>query len=172
MDEMPKLMRQKWVSLGPLFEATSSSHSGVYLIVHEGKRKRVVYVGVSAQIGNRINQHYVAYLRGKRTFFDAGRDDDVYEIVTGFELRNHVANYRRLAKKGKVWASTTVEQKAGKNLLLPNEKFEGSWREILKEKYLPCLHAWAMPISDYTYEKACVLESAIQHRLIAAFDLR
>ena len=67
----------KWRFLGSLSEARKSGCSGVYLIVHQGVFDRVVYVGVSNNVGRRISEHYEGYLRGNRTIYNAGQNDDV-----------------------------------------------------------------------------------------------
>ncbi|HFV7132458.1 TPA: GIY-YIG nuclease family protein, partial [Escherichia coli] len=51
----------EWRFLGSLSEARKSGCSGVYLIVHKGLFSRVVYVGVSCNVGRRITEHYDGY---------------------------------------------------------------------------------------------------------------
>nr|WP_246875721.1 GIY-YIG nuclease family protein [Pantoea ananatis] len=53
----------EWRFLGSILEARKSGCSGVYLIVHKGLFNRVVYVGVSCNVGRRINEHYEGYMR-------------------------------------------------------------------------------------------------------------
>lgn len=72
----------EWRFLGSLSEARKSGCSGVYLIVHKGLFSRVVYVGVSCNVGRRITEHYDGYLRGNRTIYDAGHDEDVYRFMS------------------------------------------------------------------------------------------
>ncbi|TOG70983.1 hypothetical protein CGI95_25155, partial [Vibrio parahaemolyticus] len=58
------------------------------------------------------------------------------------------------------------------NLLSEEQQFGFQWEDILLNKYLPQLVVWALPFADYTYEKATLIESVIQTKLVKAFDLR
>ena len=161
-----------WRFLGSLAEARKSGCSGVYLIVHQGIFERVVYVGVSNNIGRRISEHYEGYFRGNRTIYNAGCNDDVYKLMSAYKIHNHTKYYQELANQHKIWASTTVYLNSPINLLSEEQEFGFQWEDILLNKYLPQLVVWALPFADYTYEKATVIESVIQTKLIKAFDLR
>ncbi|EMW0566128.1 GIY-YIG nuclease family protein [Vibrio parahaemolyticus] len=162
----------KWRFLGSLSEARKSGCSGVYLIVHQGVFDRVVYVGVSNNVGRRISEHYEGYLRGNRTIYNAGQNDDVYKYMSAYKIRNHTKHYQELANQHKIWASTTVDLNSAINLLSEEQQFGFQWEDILLNKYLPQLVVWALPFADYTYEKATLIESVIQTKLVKAFDLR
>lgn len=162
----------KWRFLGSLAEARKSGCSGVYLIAHQGIFERVVYVGVSNNVGRRISEHYEGYLRGNRTIYNAGCNDDVYKFMSAYKIHNHIKHYQELANKYKIWASTTVDLHSPLNLLSDEQQFGFQWEDILLNKYIPQLVVWALPFADYTYEKATVIESVIQTKLINAFDLR
>lgn len=161
-----------WRFLGSLSDARKSGCSGVYLIVHQGIFERVVYVGVSNNVGRRISEHYDGYLRGNRTIYNAGRGDDVYKFMSTYRIYNHTKHYQKLANQYKIWASTTCNLSNPINLLSEKQEFGFQWEDILVNKYLPQLVVWALPFADYTYEKASVIESVIQTKLIKAFDLR
>lgn len=161
-----------WRFLGSLSEARKSGCSGVYLITHQGIFERVVYVGVSNNVGRRISEHYEGYLRGNRTIYNAGCNDDVYKFMSAYKIHNHIKHYQELANQYNIWASTTVDSSNPLNLLSEEQQFGFQWEDILLNKYLPQLVVWALPLADYTYEKATVIESVIQTKLIKAFDLR
>jgi len=161
-----------WRCLGSISDARNSGCSGVYLIVHQGAFERVVYVGVSNNIGRRISEHYEGYLRGNRTIYNAGGNDDVYSFMSAYNIRNHTKYYQELANKHHIWASTTVHFDCPRNLLSEEQEFSFRWEDILLNRYLPQLTVWALPFADYSYEKATLIESVIQTRLIKAFDLR
>ncbi|HIF9218261.1 TPA: GIY-YIG nuclease family protein [Photobacterium damselae] len=161
-----------WRFLGSLSDARKSGCSGVYLIVHQGVFDRVVYVGVSNNVGRRMSEHYYNYLKGYRTIYNAGRDDDVYKYMSAYKIYNHTKYYKELANQGKIWASTTLNFGNPKNLLSKNQEFDSQWESILLDKYLPQLVVWALPFANYSYEKATVIESVIQTKLITSFDLR
>lgn len=161
-----------WRYLGSIFDARKSGCSGVYLIVHQGAFERVVYVGVSNNIGRRISEHHEGYLRGNRTIYNAGSNDDVYSFMSACNIHNHTKHYQELANNHQIWASTTVHFDDPRNLLAEDQEFSFRWEDILLNRYLPQLVVWALPFSDYTYEKATIIESVIQTRLIKAFDLR
>ncbi len=161
-----------WRFLGSLTEARKSGCSGVYLIVHQGTFERVVYVGVSNNVGRRISEHYEGYLRGNRTIYNAGCSDDVYKFMSVYKIHNHTKHYQELASQHKIWASTTINLSSPINLLSEEQEFGSQWEDILLNKYLPQLVVWALPISGYTYRKASAVGSVIQTKLIKAFDLR
>lgn len=161
-----------WRFLGSIHDARNSGCSGVYMIVHRGKYDRVVYVGVSINVGRRISEHYEGYLRGNRTIYNVDKDEDVYSLMSVFFVRNHIKHYIQLAKESKIWASTTIHSYSPSNLLNKNQTFDREWQDIVSNKYLPNLVVWALPMADYTYEKATEIETVIQRRLIDTFDLR
>ncbi|MCQ8859933.1 GIY-YIG nuclease family protein [Plesiomonas shigelloides] len=161
-----------WRFLGSLAEARKSGCSGVYLIVHQGVFERVVYVGVSNNVGRRISEHYESYLRGNRAIYNAGHNDDVYKFMSAYKIHNHIKYYQELANQYKIWASTTIDLRTPINLLSEKQQFGFQWEDILLNKYLPQLVVWALPLANYTYEKATKIESVIQTKLIKAFDLR
>lgn len=162
----------EWRFLGSILDARRSGCSGVYLIVHQGLFNRVVYVGVSCNVGRRINEHYEGYLRGNRTIYNAGRDDDVYRFMSTYKIHNHIRHYQSLAKDCKIWGSTTLHFDSPKNILAKNQTFDANWQGIAIEKYLPQLTVWALPMANYCYSNATRIESVIQANLIEAFDLR
>ncbi|WP_421236623.1 hypothetical protein [Aeromonas jandaei] len=161
-----------WRYLGSIADARNSGCSGVYIIVHQGLFERVVYVGVSNNVGRRVTEHYEGYLRGNRTIYNAGSNDDVYRFMSSYKIHNHTKYYQNLAKEYNIWASTTVYLDCPKNLLSEEQCFCHHWKDILFDRYLPQLVVWALPLANYSYEKATKIESVIQTKLIRAFDLR
>jgi len=164
--------KMEWRFLGSILDARRSGCSGVYLIVHQGLFNRVVYVGVSCNVGRRINEHYEGYLRGNRTIYNAGHNDDVYRFMSAYKIRNHTKYYQFLAKDYKIWASTTLFFDSPKNILAKSQGFDATWESIAFEKYIPQLKVWALPMANYCYSNATKIESVIQTKLIKSFDLR
>ncbi len=162
----------EWRFLGSISDARKSGCSGVYLIVHQGIFNRVVYVGVSCNVGRRINEHYEGYLRGNRTIYNAGHNDDVYRFMSTYKICNHTKHYQSLAKYYKIWASTTLYFDTPKNILANSQTFDTTWQSIAFEKYMPQLKVWALPMANYCYSDATKIESVIQSKLIKNFDLR
>ncbi|MBW5818745.1 GIY-YIG nuclease family protein [Yersinia kristensenii] len=162
----------EWRFLGSISDARKSGCSGVYLIVHQGIFNRVVYVGVSCNVGRRINEHYEGYLRGNRTIYNAGHNDDVYCLMSTYKIRNHIKYYQSLAKNYEIWGSTTLYFDSPKNILAKNQTFDATWESIVFEKYIPQLVVWALPMANYSYSNATKIESVIQSKLIKSFDLR
>ncbi len=162
----------EWRYLGKLNEARNSGCSGVYLIVHEGRYKRIVYVGVSVNIGRRIAEHYEGYLRGNRSIYDAGSDIDVYKYMSSYKVCNHIQHYKSLAAHYKIWASTTINAENPTNLLDPKQEFSFQWQDIALNTYIPQLAVWALPMPNYSYQAAILIESVIQKKIITTFDLR
>ncbi|WP_419245966.1 GIY-YIG nuclease family protein [Serratia sp. NFX21] len=164
--------KMEWRFLGSISDARKSGCSGVYLIVHQGLFNRVVYVGVSCNVGRRINEHFEGYLRGNRTIYNAGHNDDVYRFMSSYKIHNHIKYYKSLAKDYKIWASTTVHFDTPKNILAKNQDFDATWKSIAFETYIPQLKVWALPMANYCYSNATRIESVIQTKIIKAFDLR
>jgi predicted GIY-YIG superfamily endonuclease len=164
--------KMEWRFLGSISDARKSGCSGVYLIVHQGLFNRVVYVGVSCNVGRRIKEHYEGYLRGNRTIYNAGHNNDVYRFMSTYKIRNHTKYYQSLAKDYKVWASTTLCFDSPNNILAKSQTFDATWESIAFEKYIPQLIVWALPMANYCYSNATKIESAIQSKLIKYFDLR
>ncbi|EAB3943174.1 GIY-YIG nuclease family protein [Salmonella enterica] len=161
----------EWRFLGSLSDAGRAGCSGVYLIVHQGLFNRVVYVGVSCNVGRRINEHYEGYLRGNRTIYNAGHNDDVYRLMSTYKIRNHIKYYQSLARDYEIWGSTTLHFDTPKNILAKNQTFDATWESIAFEKYIPQLVVWALPMANYCYSNATKIESVIQSKLIKSFDL-
>ncbi|EDQ9026087.1 GIY-YIG nuclease family protein, partial [Salmonella enterica] len=161
----------EWRFLGSLSDARRAGCSGVYLIVHQGLFNRVVYVGVSCNVGRRINEHYEGYLRGNRTIYNAGHNDDVYRLMSTYKIRNHIKYYQSLARDYEIWGSTTLHFDTPKNILAKNQTFDATWESIAFEKYIPQLVVWALPMANYCYSNATKIESVIQSKLIKSFDL-
>ncbi|EHD3299462.1 GIY-YIG nuclease family protein [Salmonella enterica subsp. enterica serovar Oranienburg] len=161
----------EWRFLGSLLDARRAGCSGVYLIVHQGLFNRVVYVGVSCNVGRRINEHYEGYLRGNRTIYNAGHNDDVYRLMSTYKIRNHIKYYQSLARDYEIWGSTTLHFDTPKNILAKNQTFDATWESIAFEKYIPQLVVWALPMANYCYSNATKIESVIQSKLIKSFDL-
>lgn len=164
--------KMEWRFLGSISDARKSGCSGVYLIVHQGIFNRVVYVGVSCNVGRRINEHYEGYLRGNRTIYNAGHNDDVYCLMSTYKIRNHIKYYQSLAKNYEIWGSTTLHFDSPKNILAKNQTFDATWESIAFEKYIPQLVVWALPMANYSYSNATKIESVIQSKLIKSFYLR
>lgn len=164
--------KMEWRFLGSISDARKSGCSGVYLIVHQGIFNRVVYVGVSCNVGRRISEHYEGYLRGNRTIYNAGHNDDVYCLMSTYKIRNHIKYYQSLAKNYEIWGSTTLHFDSPKNILAKNQTFDATWESIAFEKYIPQLVVWALPMANYSYSNATKIESVIQSKLIKSFDLR
>ncbi|EAO0351968.1 GIY-YIG nuclease family protein [Salmonella enterica] len=140
-------------------------------MVHQGLFNRVVYVGVSCNVGRRINEHYEGYLRGNRTIYNAGHNDDVYRLMSTYKIRNHIKYYQSLARDYEIWGSTTLHFDTPKNILAKNQTFDATWESIAFEKYIPQLVVWALPMANYCYSNATKIESVIQSKLIKSFDL-
>lgn len=162
----------EWRFLGSISETRKSGCSGVYLIVHQGAFNRVVYVGVSNNVGRRINEHYEGYMRGNRTIYNAGHNDDVYRFMSAYKIRNHINHYKSLANNYEIWGSTTLHFDSPKNILSKHQTFDATWKSIAFEKYIPQLVVWALPMADYSYSNATDIESVIQSKLIKSFYLR
>ncbi|OUS09094.1 hypothetical protein A9Q81_00110 [Gammaproteobacteria bacterium 42_54_T18] len=140
-------------------------------MTHHGAENRAVYVGTTSCFGRRIEQHYYGYIRGNRTIWKVSGDEDVYTLMTAFNLRNYVRHFQQLAKQNRIWASTTLDRYYAENLLLPNQEFDQEWRRFLKDEYLPNIGVWALKIRPYDAKKAALIETALQKSLVSVFNL-
>lgn len=169
--ESNNIVEYEWKNYSSIFDAVGCMSSGVYIIIHKGKQSRVVYVGVSNNIGRRMQQHIDAYLEGNHNIYNAGKDDDVYDWMSMFSSNNPWKEYKENAEKRLVWASTTLKRKSPTNLLATSQKFDSKWRDICNNKYLPCLGVSVIPMHFFQYKQAIEIESSIQKRLVSTFEL-
>ncbi len=160
-----------WHCLGTIEQAQQSTLAGVYMLVHQGCYKRIVYVGTSNCIGRRMQQHYAGFLAGRRSIWKVTKEHDIYSLMSAYGIHNYINYYKQLAAQDKVWAATTLDTRGTLNLFAPKQDFDSSWQDFVKDVYLPNIEVWALNISPYDAKTAVKIESAIQQRVNKAFNL-
>jgi hypothetical protein len=108
-----------WIRLGKLSALEGSDQGGVYLLVHEGKFNRVLYVGTTSNFSQRFANHLEGYLRGNRSIWKVTAKDDIYCLMTAWHLRDHVKYFKRLAERDMLWGTMTIQTLNPINLLAP-----------------------------------------------------
>ncbi len=158
------LAKFDWEYHGTLDNISSTNNKGVYLLVHRGVPNRIIYVGTTNCFNRRLKQHKHGLLEGNRPVWRIGADEDIYELMSYQGVGGRASMfkyYASLAKKGKLWASTTLDKIDIKNDLLKKDNFEVNWKSYVENSYIKCIDIWTCSIfgSD---EKMIQLESQIQ----------
>lgn len=159
-----------WRHLGSMESFLYSDHGGVYCFVYRGKFNRVIYVGTTSHFGRRLQQHHDGYKRGNRTVWRINDGDDIYGLMSSVGIRDYVKYFKKQAKQGNIWASTTLEMLVPKNLLMPSDEFV-KWQHYVELEYMPKIDVWILSLSPYDPDKAAKIESAIQQRIDSLFKL-
>jgi hypothetical protein len=160
-----------WARLGKLSDLEGTDKGGVYLLIHEGKFNRVLYVGTTSNFSQRLATHRDGFLRGNRTIWKVTAKDDIYCLMTAWHLKNSVSYFKKLAEQDMLWGTTTMEMLSPKNLLAQEKPFSSEWLEFLRTEYLPRISVWALKLDPYSAQTAVLIESAIQQRLVKVFQL-
>jgi hypothetical protein len=153
----------KWYDLGPLSRSNHRFVRGVYLLVHHGSAKRVVYVGESQNrasgCAQRLRRFREDLLEGEKTVWRAGGEDDIYDLMA----HRKTADYRWLAEDGNLWIPGDPLDVGA-----VDDVFEQQWRHFIASQYVPLLHVWACPLLRPDSE---ILESQIQYALSQRFGI-
>ncbi|MCU6500031.1 GIY-YIG nuclease family protein [Rugamonas sp. A1-17] len=160
-----------WARLGRLGALEGTDRGGVYLLVHEGKFNRVIYVGTTGNFAQRFATHLEGYLSGYRSIWKAQANEDIYALMTSWHLKNQLKYYQTLAQRGALWGTTTLATLNPRNLLAPGQRFNDEWDDFVRKEYLPHIVAWGLKLEPYDARYAALIESAIQQRLVQVFRL-
>lgn len=152
-----------WNYHGTLDDICSNNGKGVYILVHRGKPNRLIYVGTTNCFNRRLEQHRQGMLCGNRSVWRLNEDEDIYELMShqGISDLGKYKYYVSLAKKGKLWASTTLDKGEIKNDLLNKDDFEMNWRSYVENSYIKRIDIWTCNMEE-SNEKIIQLESQIQ----------
>ncbi|AHM59208.1 hypothetical protein D770_04705 [Flammeovirgaceae bacterium 311] len=137
---------------------------GVYLLVFSGPPKRVIYVGTTNSFNRRINQHRVGILEGRRTIWRVDKGEDIYDLMSHRGKGNPYKYYLKLAKKRKLWATTTVDKEIVANDLVKKDNFEENWKDYVHGFYIHKIEILVLK-TDFSQETNKRIESQIQTTL-------
>lgn len=157
----------KWINNGLLNKPINNLNKGVYLLIFKGNPKRIIYVGTSNCFSNRMEQHKKGYLEGNRTIWRIKQSDDIYELMScqgASSKSQRFKYYASLAKKGRLWAHTTIENEKTYNELLKKDSFINNWRLYVESFFINQIEVWTCSMSD-SIERILALESKIQRTL-------
>lgn len=149
------------------------SSKGVYLLIFNGNPKRVIYVGTTNSFSRRMFQHKAAYLNGRRTIWKISNSEDIYELMSCQGKSSKLVRYKyyySLAKKGKLWAHTTLEKDTVINDLNPLDDFENNWKDYTYNFFIKNIEVWTCEMND-DLERIIALESKIQKTLKSHFKI-
>lgn len=168
------LIKHRWEYYGTLNKLHPCDKIGVYLIVHGGNVNRIIYVGTTVNGNKRLNEHRIGTLNGKRTIWRVGsvENHDIYNLMSHEHMDQSGLMYKyyyRLAKNGKLWATTTIEKDDVINDLNKKDNFAKKWKQYVEDEYINKLHIWFCEISDP--EKRIILESQIQRAFKANYRI-
>ena len=152
-----------WKYNGTLENTISNSNGGVYLLVFKGAPKRIIYVGTTKCFYRRLNQHKEGYLKGNRTIWRVSNSEDIYELMSCQGQRGKSVRfqyYASLAKKGKLWASTTREKSIITNDLNKNDNFDKNWKSYALF-FVNNIEIWTCSMNEHE-DRVLALESKIQ----------
>lgn len=158
------LAKFDWEYHGTLSNIKSSNGKGVYLLVFKGSPNRIIYVGTTNCFNRRLTQHQEGMLKGQRTIWRVGENEDIYELMSyrgesGF--KGMYKYYYRLSKKGKLWATTTLEKDEIKNDLKKSDDFNNNWKEYVEDFFINRIEIWTCNMCG-SEDKIIQLESQIQ----------
>lgn len=153
-----------WKYNGTLEENMSDFQSGVYLLIFKSNPKRIVYVGTSNCFKRRMIQHKTGYMEGNRTIWRVSKGDDIYELMSYQGAGGKASKfkyYASLAKRGLLWAHTTLEKEEIINDLNKKDNFKNNWQEYVTNFYIKNIEIWTCSMSD-DEDRILALESKIQ----------
>lgn len=154
----------KWSYMASLEQPKEISGGGVYLLVYCGTPKRVIYVGTTNSFNRRIGQHQKGMIRGNRSVWRTNKESDIYDLMSFKGEKGMHEYYYSLAKKGLLWASTTIERQNIKNDLNKSDDFIPNWKEYVINSYIKNIEVWVCKM-EADIEKIVALESHIQRML-------
>lgn len=144
---------------------------GVYLLVYNGIRNRIIYVGTTINFENRWYEHSEGMRRGNRPVWRVKPTEDIYELISHKGFGNHFNYYHKLANDNLLWASTTLLKLKQCNDLNEDDHFNDNWYEYVCNHYMPNIHLWGCRMNE-RYEYATILESQIQRAFSNNFSIK
>ena len=151
----------KWTLQGRISDRILDCSGGVYVLVFCAGVKRVIYVGTTNCFARRIEQHYKAYISGKRAVWRQNKGQDIYDLMSYKGEGNMFSYYAHLARNDFLWATTNLDLDTVKNDLNEKDSFIHGWDSYVKHYYIPNIEVWTCTLSN-TNNDRLVLESQIQ----------
>ena len=163
-----------WSYNGTLDAPLNNQDGGVYLLIFKGNPKRIIYVGTTNCFNRRYKQHKKGYLEGNRTVWKvSSTSEDIYELMScqGQSSKSKRFNYyASLAKKGKLWAHTTLEKEITQNELNKKDDFIKNWKSYVSNFFIKNIEIWSCTMYD-DEERILALESKIQRSFKTNYNI-
>jgi hypothetical protein len=157
-----------WRDAGRLAKLETDFSGGVYLFVHEGPPRRIIYVGTAKQssgFSRRWCQHLSLFAEGGRTVWRPRDETDVYKLMT--IEPEHCEPYCRDLR---IWMPGTGRQKGFFEPLFPDSPtYEEAWKPWVLSEYLSKVSVWRCTLP--CDKLSVILESKIQLGFRSRFDI-
>ncbi len=162
------LAKFDWEYKGTLSNITATNSKGIYLLVYRGNPNRIIYVGTTNCFKRRLNQHREGMIAGQRTVWRVKENEDIYALMSYKGEKEKYKYYYSLAKKGLLWASTTLEKEQVQNDLKKKDNFETEWKDFVSNNYINKIDIWTCDLNGCE-NRIIQLESQIQRAFKSNF---
>ena len=162
----------KWKRCGTLAAPENIKDRGVYLMVYEGRVKRVFYVGTATgrPFITRWDEHKAYLSDGLFTFWRGIETGDIYDLMQwdGLKDNNMVHHFKEQAKYKpcKLWGAANAKKTNSDtrvNSLNEEERWTAEWRDYALNTFAPNLALWVCQIEGNCLPE--LLETQIQQSL-------
>lgn len=173
MSEDVKDICLEWKCAGTLniFNDTILDKKGIYMFIYKNdfEYKRIIYVGESRQVLNRVNDHKKHMVEGAFSIFKTDKDEDIYQFMIDNDYINKTNNdlrteFLQKVKNKELWIPGNKESLV-KNIWDDNltfDKFKSNNNEIIGN-YQNNISVWVAEVPIYYNYK--LIESKIQKSL-------
>jgi len=167
----------EWKRCGTLAKPDPEQSRGTFLMVYEGRVKRVFYVGTSMRsFTNRWKDYKGTLNEGLFTFWRGIETGDIYNLMSsggrrGAEMVAHFMSQAQ-CQPSKLWGAacdSKIRTNTRSNAFNSNDLWSTEWREYAANVFMPRLALWACPLPDA--DDAGFLATQIQQALGTRFDL-
>ena len=157
-----------WEDAGRLSMLETDFSGGVYLFIHEGPPRRVVYVGTAQQVSGftrRWCEHLRLFKTGGRTLWRPKDTTDVYSLMT-----LEPPAYEACCRDALVWMPSGKRVHGTYQPYYEiSPTYEDAWQKWVLSAYLPQIAVWRCRLLDG--EHALILESQIQLSFRSQFKI-
>ena len=172
---MKTIIGLEWKRCGTLADPADERGGGVYLMIYEGRMKRVFYVGRAKQSFIVLwNKHKSDFGEGLFSFWRGMEKGDIYALMrsSGRKGSDLVDFFQAQALcRAKLWGSAydnKTRSNTGVNGFNSEDRWSPEWQNDAN-KFMAKLALWACPF--VAAEAALYLETQIQQALGSHFDL-
>jgi hypothetical protein len=157
-----------WLPSGRLSQLVTDFGGGVYLFIHDGSPRRIIYVGTAKQSSGftpRWCKHLSLFACGGRTVWRPSEETDVYTL-----MKLAPEEQMRCCRDGLVWMPGSLTPTGFYSPLVEGATdYKDHWREWVLTEYLDKISVWRCRIEDD--HLAQILESKIQLAFKSKFGI-